>query len=658
MKRYESRHNPAVKDISDYIHDNARNFGIDPVMATKIKNVLDGIEITDRIINEKDQVIVQKEQLLVQKERELDRLKSITDNSSKVARNIVNESKGNLDKAMELLNSGNFNEALKYSDRALYNLEDIDNLGLQTIAQANNLYLERKQQYVEAAAKRDNLYNSSVVNGVNAFSWVKDNPTRDFYTFFRETLNILDKEQKSPDNVRIIKKLYELLPLYVEEAQRANYFYNEYNKYYDAMTKLQQVINIYNIKAASSKGLKDYEDALKSCEIALKIEPTSTTLVNLKNAILQAKQVEEASKLEENNLLVSQTQEIETLRELLAQKDEEVHNKSAEKNRIIEELSGNLLAKDKEIASKSLKIGEVSQSVKKENRKLTAKDKLLSDKEQRIEELKALIEQSKIEKEELLAKQELAVSNKSHMKNQIIDGLVKEVNLKEDEVVDLRIQNLEKELIAEQKEKLLIQKETEIQEKSFAKNQVIGDLQDDIGLKEKEALNLKIELLMKQVEFHKKESELKDKASELKEKALLDAMEIVKQKDIVNELQGKLLAFQNLSKHDETLQLELSVIHFKVGESILNGNVDEMKELSKYLSELMKDPIEKDESLDISELLNNLSPIHNVQENQVQNPLAVINNFDINNVHTTHSVLISMSGEESAFSIIQEDGSH
>jgi len=310
--------------------------------------------------------------------------------------------------------------------------------------------------------------------------------------------------------------------------------------------------------------------------------------------------------------------------------------------------------KEENLEKQAKELENTNRIITEKEQLLSNKDKLLSDKEQRIEELKALIEQSKIEKEELLAKQELAVANKSHMKNQIIDGLKKEVNIKENEVVDLRIQNLEKELITQEKEKLLIQKESELADKSFAKNQFIGEPQEDIGLKEKEALNLKIELLMKQVEFHKKESELKDKASELKEKALLDAIEIVKQKDIVNELQGKLLAFQNLSKHDETLQLELSVIHFKVGESILNGNVDKMKELSKYLSELMKEPIEKEESLEISELLNNLSPVLHVQENQVQNPLAVINNFDIDKQHITHSVLIS--GEDS-FSIIQEGDS-
>ena len=336
---YESRYNPAVTELSRALRNDG---GINPDIMAKITRVLDGVEITDRIITEKDQVIVQKEQLLVQRERELESPRANTDNSSKVARNIVNESKGNLDKSKNLLEAGKFSEALKYSDIALYNLEGIDNLGLQTIAQANN------------------LYNSSVVNSVNAFSWVKSNPTRDFYTFFREALNIPDKEQKSPDNVRIIKKLYELLPLYVKEAQRANYFYNEYNKYYDVKTKLEQVVNIHNIRAASSKGLKDYEEALKSCEIGLEIEPTSATLLNLKNAILQEKQVVEASNLEEQNLLVSQTQEIERLKALLAQKDELLVQKELEKQQEIQNKDQLLIQKDNEISGLNVQIQQLS----------------------------------------------------------------------------------------------------------------------------------------------------------------------------------------------------------------------------------------------------------------------------------------------------------
>lgn len=253
------------------------------------------------------------------------------------------------------------------------------------------------------------------------------------------------------------------------------------------------------------------------------------------------------------------------------------------------------------------------------------KSEIKKNKNKELEEAKKL-------KEENLEKNQLLVQ-----KDQLI--LIKELEKQElAKQKEIEKQELKKEMLA--------QKEVELANKSLVKNQVIGELQEDIGVKEKEAYKLQIESLMKQLEFKAKEVELKDKALE-------DANEIVKQNKIINELQGKLLAFKDFSKHDETLQLELSVIHFKVEESILNGNLDEMKELSKYLSQLMKEPIEKEESLDISELLNNLSPVH-VQENLVQNPIAVINNgnFDIDNQHITHSVLLS--GGES-FSIIQEE---
>ena len=283
MKRYESKYNPAAKELSDYIHKNARKEDIRPEALAKITSVLEGVERMDEMIS-------QKEQLLVQKEKEFKAFKASVDNNSKVARDIISESKGNLDKATDLLNSGKFSEALKYSDIALYNIGDINSFGVKTVEQANKLYLEKKQQHVDSAVKRDGFYNQGTINGVNAFSWVKDNPTRDFYSFFKDTLKV---SSTSPDNVDLIQnRLYKNLPKYLEEARKANSFYNEYNKYYDAMTKLQQVVNIYNIKAASSKGLKDYEESLKSCDIGLKIDPTSATLLNLKKVISQEKHTE------------------------------------------------------------------------------------------------------------------------------------------------------------------------------------------------------------------------------------------------------------------------------------------------------------------------------------------------------------------------------
>jgi len=288
----------------------------------------------------------------------------------------------------------------------------------------------------------------------------------------------------------------------------------------------------------------------------------------------------------------------------------------------IEEIKAKKLEEAKKLKEETI---QKEQLLAQKDQLLSNKDNILNEKDQAIEALKLLIAQKELEKQELLSQTE----NISTVKDKLLADK------------DREMQSLREELVQKdrEREELRVEKDLELANKSLVKNQVIDELQEDIGLKEKEALNLKIELLTKQLEF-------KSKESELKEKALADA-------HIINELQGKLLAFKDLSKHDETLKLELSVIHFKVEESILNGNVDEMKELSKYLSQLMKNPLEKDESLEISELLN-LSPIGYVEANIVQNPVAVINNgnFDIDNQHITHSVLLS--GGES-FSIIQEE---
>jgi tetratricopeptide (TPR) repeat protein len=440
-------------------------------ISNNVQILVQGFQELKQEVKEKEQVITQKEQLLVQREKELERLKSITDNSSKVARDIISESKQSLDKAVSLYQGKNFSEALKYSDMALYTIGDINSLGVKTVEAANELYLQRLEQYKESSTKRDNLYNSSVVNDVNAFAWAIANPSRDFYSFFKEVLKV---PTDIPDNIRIIKKLYENIPQYLEEAKRANYFYNEYNKYYDALLKLQQVVNIHNIRAASSKGLKDYEEALKSCDIALEIEPTSATLLNLKNAILEEKQVVETKKLEEEKLLAGKDQEIEKLKEQLAQKEDEVR------------------------------------------------------------------------------------------------------------------------------------------EKSLVKNQQINELQ--------------IQALIKELA--------------LKDKALEDAREIMQQKQAINDLHEKLLTLVDLQKKAGIFDIELSVIAHQVEESIAIAKIDEMSELSKHLDELIKQNAEKGEPVELSKILDDLSPTHHSVE--VNNGGIV----DFSNVHTTHSSMIELIGNE------------
>lgn len=82
---------------------------------------------------------------------------------------------------------------------------------------------ERLQQYLTSAAKRDNLYNSSIVNNVNAISWALQNPTHGFKWFFDNSLKV---PSNTPDNLRLIARLNKLYPEYLEEVKRANYYQN------------------------------------------------------------------------------------------------------------------------------------------------------------------------------------------------------------------------------------------------------------------------------------------------------------------------------------------------------------------------------------------------------------------------------------------------
>ena len=194
-------------------------------------------------------------------------------------------------KVMALRMLEDYENALKNCDKSILYMGNINNYGIEKVEGLNKLYLERKKQHIEATAKRDYFYSQGVINGVNGFDWYKANPTRDFYSFFRDTLKVSDK---SPENVKLIKgRLYKNLPPYLEEARKSNYFLDEYNKYYKDMVaskeKLSQFIYIYNTKAIASKKLGDYESALKSCDIAIKINPKDLEAPNFKKFILKEK---------------------------------------------------------------------------------------------------------------------------------------------------------------------------------------------------------------------------------------------------------------------------------------------------------------------------------------------------------------------------------
>ena len=104
------------------------------------------------------------------------------------------------DRAVALIKARDYENALKYCDIAIQNIGNIK----YEVEELRKLYLDRLDQYKEAAAKRDNLYNGSNVNGVNAFSWSIQNPTHGFKWFFENSLHV---PSTTPDNIRIINKI-------------------------------------------------------------------------------------------------------------------------------------------------------------------------------------------------------------------------------------------------------------------------------------------------------------------------------------------------------------------------------------------------------------------------------------------------------------------
>jgi len=591
---------PSVKSISDIIN-NPIERALPPRIKTEIINVLEGVERLDgevkqkdQLLSQKDQLLLQKEQLLVQKDKNLGTLKET---------GTVGEQKEFVDVLHKLYPKW-YPKKLEDWSSDTWGKQLIDKGDYKTIQANLPAYRQQvaEKEFIEILSELYPSWYPVNVKDWPADSWGKEVIDRKDYKAIEGNLPIYKQWLANK------KELIEILP----KLHPGSY-----------PVKYEEWTNQY------AKGLLDKGD-YKTIEQSLPI---------YRKQLARKEFIEILPKLYPNDYPVGfenwtgqwgkgvvDREDYKTIQSSLA-----IYKRDLLKKEFIDIMHQvnpkEYPAKFEAWSNKTL--GKTI--VEKED--YEAMKESLSIHRQKLKEM---------EKEKLLFQKENELASKEQL---LIDQHKKETEVLKALVAQKELEN----------QKLLIQKEEEVHNKSLAKNQVIGELQGELGLKEKEAYELKLQALTKEVE--------------LKGKALEDAYEIAKQKQVVNELkekeladarainelQGKLLAFKDFSKHDETLQLELSVIHFKVEESILNGNVDEMKELSKYLSQLMKEPIEKDESLEISELLN-LSPIGHIEANHVQNPVPVINNFDINNVHTTHSVLIS--GEESSFDIIQEENFH
>jgi hypothetical protein len=610
MKRYESKYNPAAKELSEYLNKNANKQNIRPEALNIITSVLEGVEVTDNLLVQKDnvinqkttelqntkQILLQKEQLLIQKDKNLGTLKET---------GTVGEQKEFVD-ALHKLYPNWYPERLEDWSSDTWGKQVIDRGDFKTI-QANLPAYRQQVAEKEFIDILHELYPSwypinfkewpadswgkEVIDGKNYKAIEGNLPIyKQWLANKKELIEILPKLHPESYPVKYeewtnqyakglldkgdYKTIEQSLPIYRKQLARKEFI--------EILPKLypnDYPVGFENWTGQWGKGVVDRED-YKTIANSLPIYKKQLLKKEFIDIMHQVNPKEYPARFEDwSNKTLG--------KEIVEKEDYKVMEQSLSDNR----------QKLKEMEKEQLLI-------QKENelKKLAGKDQLLNDREQEIAKFK-----------KLLSIKELETQNKDQLL------LAKELEKKE----------------------LLAQKEKEIHNKSLVKNQLINELQEDIGLKEKEALNLKIESLMKQLEF--------------KDKALEDAHEIAKQNKIINELQGKLLAVVDLHKESKDVP-DIEVLKYQVNESILSGKVDEMKEFSKYLNELMKNPTDKDESLEISELLN-LSPIVHAEEKSVHHPVAVINNgnFDIDNQHITHSVLLN--GEES-FSIIQEESFH
>jgi hypothetical protein len=575
----------------------------------QIKN---NVQILVQGINELDQEVKQKEQLLVQKDKSINKLQgSIFDKEQK--------------EFVEVLS-----QRYPHDYPTNFNEWPNDIWGKQVV--------ERKD--LQAIEKHLPTFKIDVLK--NKFIEVlQQRFPHDYSARFEDWPNIWGKQVINRGDVGAMQKW---IPIYEKEIKE---------------NLSQSILSEKRAKENELRKLTIKEQETLELKEQLRLKEVET---QSKDQLLLAKE------LEKQESLALKENELREKEELLLAKESEVHNKSAEKNRIIEELLGNLLAKDEEIASKSLKIGEVSQSVKKANRKLVAKDKLLNDKEQRIEELKLLIEQNK----ELIAQQELALVNKSHMKNQIIDELEEEVNLQGDEIGNLRVLNLEKELMTQEQEKLLIQKELELADKSLVKNQLIkeakkllaekdNEFQDLLDhnaelIDQNEVLDLKMQYYDMEVKNREAEKEIfltqKQKLSFLVSQKEQEFQNLLIQKEIE---QKELLMVKELAVTDKSF--EKNQIIEQLREDITNLKQKLLDNQPIYRSIYLEDRscqpgeslVERQmASLDLSSI--NLSPIDHGVQNQILG--NVIGNFD--NQHITHSVVLGGEGSES-FTIIDTE---
>lgn len=659
MKRHESKYNSAVKELSDYIHKNARKEDIRPEALAKITRVLEGVERMDEMISQKDQLLAQKEQLLIQKDKNLGTLKET---------GTVGEQKEFVD-ALHKIYPNWYPERLEDWSSDTWGKQVIDRGDFKTI-QANLPAYRQQVLEKEFIDILHELYPSWYpVNFKDwpADSWGKEVIDGKNYKAIEGNLPIYKQWLANK------KELIEILPKLHPESYPVNYeeWTNQYAKGLldkgDYKT-IEQSLPIYRKQLARKEFI----------EILPKLYPNDYP-VGFENWTYQwGKGVVDRDEFE------TIKKNLPTYKKLLLQKEfidsmhqvnpkdyparfEDWSNKTLGKE-IVEKEDYKAMEQSLSDNRQKLKEREKEELLsQKENelKKLAGKDQLLNDREQEIAKIK-----------ELLSIKELEAQNK--------DQLLLAKELEKQELVR------QKEI---EKQELLAQKEKEIHNKSLVKNQVIGELQEDIGLKEKEAYKLQIELLTKQLEAAREIGKHKENNAELVEQNEILGLKMqyydmeVKNRETEKEImfmQKQKLSFlvsqkdqefQNLLIQKEIEQKELLMVkELAVTDKSFEKNqiIEQLREDITNLKQKLLDnqPIYRSiyiedrscqpgdslverqmASLDLSSI--NLSPINHGGQNQIVG--NIIGNFD--NQHITHSVVLGGEGSES-FEIIQQESFH
>ena len=550
MKRYESKYNPAVKDISDYIHEGIKDGRIRPDVLAKITRVLDGVEVTDNLLVQKDNVINQKtvevqskDSLLVQKEKE------------------------------------EFIEVLQRLDPSY-----TDHIGDWP----------------------NNIYKEAVING---------NPK-----LISDSLPILKQSLLTKEFIIVLNKINPEIYKTDIVSLNSNQFSSAVSNWPDNIYK-QAVIenNVEGIKLITdSLPILKGRYLLKNefIEILHKLDPES-----------YPKNFEDWSVSRGKELI--DNEDYATISSIIP-----IYRKELEKKLVFQ----------------------------REN-ELAVKEQLLIDQHKKeIEDLKALVVQKELENQKLLIQKEEEIHNKSFVKNQVINELQEDVGLKEQEAYKLQIELLTKQLEAARE----IAKQKGMNTELVEQNEILGlkiqyyDMEVRNKETEKEILLTQKQKMSFLLDQKNKEFQNALIQKEIEQKELLLAKELAvadksfEKNQIIEQLREEIegLSKQLLDNQPIYRSIYLEDRSCQPGESLVERQMESLD-----LSSINLSPINQGGQNQNLGILNNLSPNVHVGNNPVQNPLAFINDFDINNVHTTNSVYPSGEGSES-FVIVDTENIH